>query len=338
MTDQAILTGDIRVFALLLLISAVLARGMIGIGIMDMPGGRKTHPQPTPRAGGIGPIGACLGIFLLFPMDWTSPAPMVLAASGFLGLVGLVDDLRGVGVAGKLAAQAIAAGAVASLSPWPGGEWGVAWVIPAAFWLVFITNVFNFMDGLNGLAAGAGMLAATILALVAPPGGMVQPCALALAAGLAGFLPFNFPRARLFLGDTGSQFCGFLLGALGLMLVGETGAADAFWLAPMLLAGMMADVGVTLIRRARAGADITAAHREHAYQRAPLPAWGIALAHWGFVVLGGLAWGLIHAGVWPVIVAFGAIHVAWLRFVQIRVAARRSPSPAPGVRNHSRSW
>lgn len=330
--------------AVLVPLSAVLAWLAIRVGIMDIPAGRKAHTTPTPKAGGIGPIGAFLAIFCFFPMLWTTPTLILATAATALGLVGFLDDMRDIGPRAKLIAQTLAAMAVVGAGACPTADGNAASTILAIGWLVFITNVFNFMDGLDGLAAGAGLLAALFLAAAAPHGGMVQTIALALAAGLAGFLPFNFPRARLFLGDTGSQFCGFLLGVLGLRLAGETGSGEmgdigTLWLLPLLLAGMIADVSLTLVRRALAGANITTPHREHFYQRAPLPAHAVSRIHWAFVILGGSAWVLSNrAGLWPAIPILVLSHLAWLRFAQAGIAIPPLSAHPPGVRNPPRSW
>lgn len=322
------------ILALLVLLSAGLAWLAIRMEIMDIPAGRKAHAAPTPKAGGIGPMGAFLAIFLCFPVLWTTPTIILAVAATALGLVGFLDDMRDISPRAKLTAQTLAAMAVIGVGACPVAHGHPASAILAIGWLVFITNVFNFMDGLDGLAAGAGLLAALFLAAAARPGGMVQICALALAAGLAGFLPFNFPRARLFLGDTGSQFCGFLLGVLSLSLNGEPGTPNTLWLLPLLLAGMIADVSLTLARRAMAGANITTPHREHFYQRAPLPARAVTRIHWAFVILGGSAWVLSNrANIWPAVPILVLSHLAWLRFAQAGIAIPALSAPSPGVRN-----
>lgn len=305
--------------AVLWLTSAMLARTMIQVGVMDIPTERKAHARPTPKAGGIGAIGACLVAIPLFSEYWTAQAAWALAGAVCLGVLGFMDDLRDRGVGIKLATQIIAAIAVVSQGSFDAGGWGMAGPILAVGWLVFITNAFNFMDGSDGLAAGAGLIAAAFLAAAAPSGGAVQAGALALAAGLAGFLPFNLPPARLFLGDTGSQFCGFLLGVLGLGLVQETGTLHSVWLLPMLLGGMIFDVGLTLVRRLMTGARITTAHREHLYQRSQLSAWSVAAIHCGFVVLGGVAWRWItHDFDWIAAILLALPQLAWLGFVRLR--------------------
>ena len=151
----------------------------------------------------------------------------------------------------------------------------------------------NFIDGLNGLAAGTALVACCFLAgIAAAQGGwFVYFAALLLAAGLAGFLPFNFPRARIFMGDVGSQFCGFVLAVLGVAAARFEAIEMSFLLVPVLLFGVLFDVAFTLARRLLAGERLTQAHRGHLYQvaqRAGMDARLIAAIHWSFAAMGGL--------------------------------------------------
>jgi UDP-N-acetylmuramyl pentapeptide phosphotransferase/UDP-N-acetylglucosamine-1-phosphate transferase len=166
--------------------------------------------------------------------------------------------------------------------------------VPATlFWILFTTNAMNFIDGLNGLAAGVAVIASAVLAGIAASVGFwfVYFASLLLAAGLLGFLPFNFPRARIFMGDVGSQFCGFVLAVLGVVAGRFQGVDLSVLLVPMLLFGVLFDVAFTLARRALAGERITQAHRSHLYQvahRAGMPAVRVTLVHWAFAPWGGL--------------------------------------------------
>jgi UDP-GlcNAc:undecaprenyl-phosphate/decaprenyl-phosphate GlcNAc-1-phosphate transferase len=202
----------------------------------------------------------------------------------------------------KLAAQVLAAMvAVASgiyvvdyRLPYVGPLY-VGWLAaPAtAVWLLFATNAMNFIDGLNGLAGGVALIAACFLAGIAAftGGWFAYFAALLLAAGLAGFLPFNFPRARIFMGDVGSQFCGFILAVLSVVASRFDGVELSFLIVPMLLSGVLFDVAFTLIRRAFAGEPLTEPHRGHLYQvaqRSGVPAVDVTLVHWGFALFGGI--------------------------------------------------
>jgi UDP-GlcNAc:undecaprenyl-phosphate GlcNAc-1-phosphate transferase len=135
-----------------------------------------------------------------------------------------------------------------------------------------------------------------------------------LAAGIAGFLPFNYPRARIFMGDVGSQVCGFLVADLALQ---AAGSARLSLIVPLASAPVLADVAFTLVRRALAGAQLTQAHRGHLYQvanRAGHPAWLVTLVYWCMSAWGGLAG--LAAAAWPYPSAglLGAIAAALLPF------------------------
>jgi UDP-GlcNAc:undecaprenyl-phosphate GlcNAc-1-phosphate transferase len=151
----------------------------------------------------------------------------------------------------------------------------------------------NFIDGLNGLASGVALIACLFLGVIAEQHGgwFAYAAAGLLASGLAGFLPFNFPRARIFLGDVGSQFCGFMLAVLAIVASRFDGVELSFLLMPMLLSGVLFDVAFTLARRVLQGESLTRPHRGHLYQvaqRSGVPAATVTLIHWGFAVAGGL--------------------------------------------------
>jgi len=294
-------------------LSAGLVRAMIGVGVMDLPDAgrpdaRKAHARPVPKGGGVGVVAAFLvGTLVLYHYAEFSRIAdpsfrgVILAAAG-IAAVAFLDDIRDWPFAVKLGAQVVAAAVavgggvvVEGLNlPWAGPValgWAAAPLTLA--WLLFATNAVNFMDGLNGLASGVCALACLVLAAIAAAygGWFVYFASLLLAAGLAGFLPFNFPRARIFMGDVGSQFCGFVLAVLGVAAGRLQGADLSVLLVPMLLFGMLFDVALTLVRRLLAGDRVTQAHRSHLYQvahRAGVPAVKVTLVHWGFVAWGGV--------------------------------------------------
>ncbi len=299
--------------------SAVVVRAMITARVMDRPDGRegrKAHANPTPKGGGVGVVVAfLLGISVLYSTATFSRLgdPYfrgVILASVAIAVVAFIDDVRDWPFTVKLAAQigaalaAVGSGLYVSVYNLPVlGAVDIGWIgIPATIaWILFATNAMNFIDGLNGLAAGTALVACAFLAVIAASqdGWFVYFAALLLAAGLAGFLPFNYPRARIFLGDVGSQFCGFVLAVLG-VAASRFGAVEmSFLLVPMLLSGVLFDVAFTLVRRALAGERTTQPHRGHLYQvaqRAGMDARWVAVLHWGFAALGGVvALGFIAA-------------------------------------------
>ena len=291
----------------LALLSASVVRLMIAVRVMDTPEARKAHDRPTPKGGGVGVVVAFLiGIAGLYQFAafarLADPYFLgVIEASVAIAVVAFLDDLFDWPFVVKLTAQVLAALVAVSSGlfvhdlrvPYAGvmltGWWGVPVTV---VWLLFTTNAMNFIDGLNGLAGGVALIAALFLALIAGQheGWFAYAAAGLLAAGLAGFLPFNFPRARIFMGDVGSQFCGFMLAILAVVASRFDGVELSFLLMPMLLFGVLFDVAFTLVRRARDGERLTQPHRGHLYQvaqRSGVPAPAVAIVHWGFALFGG---------------------------------------------------
>jgi len=328
------------------LLSASVVRLMIGARLMDRPDPRKAHLHPTPKGGGIGIVVAFLtgiGVLYQFAEFARLADPYflgVIEASVAIAVVAFLDDLYDWNFGVKLAAQVLAAlVAVGSglyvrgyHAPYV-GDLASGWLAAPVtlFWLLFATNAMNFIDGLNGLAGGVALIAAGFLAGIAAThdGWFAYAASLLLAAGIAGFLPFNFPRARIFMGDVGSQFCGFMLAVLAVVASRFQGLQLSFLLVPMLLSGVLFDVGFTLVRRAIAGERLTAPHRGHLYQiaqRSGVPAVAVALMHWGFAVYGGVCCLVFIASpsAWkPLVPALTLLpQLAWLGFVVSR--ARRA--------------
>jgi UDP-GlcNAc:undecaprenyl-phosphate GlcNAc-1-phosphate transferase len=289
-------------------LSAAAVRVMIAVRVLDVPDARRAHARPTPKGGGVGVVMAFLvGIFVLYQYAAFSRIADpyfrgVILASAAIAIVAFLDDLRDWPFVVKLGAQLVAAlvaigsGLYVSSVRIPGfGAYELGWLGPPATlaWILFATNAMNFIDGLNGLASGVALIACGFLAYIAAEqsGWFVYFAALLLAAGLAGFLPFNFPRARIFMGDVGSQFCGFVLAVLAVAASRFGRVEMSFILVPMLLFGVMFDVAFTLVRRLASRQHVTKPHRGHLYQvahRAGMPATVVTLVHWGFTVFGGV--------------------------------------------------
>lgn len=247
---------------------------------MDHPNARSLHETPTPRIGGLG-IMAGIGVASLWLAD-AALLPVMLGAFALAG-VSLLDDVRGLPVRVRFLAHFIAAaGCLFAL-----GLTGWA-LLAGALAVVWMTNLYNFMDGADGLAGGMAAIGFGALALAAWLGDapdMAAFCAAIAAAALA-FLRFNFPPARLFMGDAGSIPLGFLAAALGILGVRQNLWS---WLFPLLVfSPFIVDASVTLARRAFRGERVWQAHRSHYYQRVvllgashrqlTLAAWGLMLA------------------------------------------------------------
>lgn len=292
----------------LALFSGIIVRIMIAIRLPDHPDPRKAHSVTTPKSGGVGIVCAfLLGVALLYRYGQVSRLAEpyfigVIAAAVLIALVSLLDDIRNMSYTIKLGGQLLAAIVAVASGLWLHdialpyyGLVHLGWTgIPLTIaFLLFVTNAMNFIDGLNGLAGGVILIACLFLAGIAGPlgGYFIYTASLLLAGGVLGFLPFNFPKARIFMSDVGSQFCGFILALFGVAAARFEAAQMSFLLVPFLLSGVLYDVAFTLIRRALAGENIARAHNGHLYQvvrRAGMSATHVALIHWLFTVLGGL--------------------------------------------------
>jgi len=307
MTSAALLR-HLAFAAGLALLSALVVRLMISMRVMDTPEARKAHSTATPKGGGVGVVAAFLvGILILYRFaEFARVAEPyflgVIQASIAIAIVAFLDDVYDWPFVVKLSAQVLAALVAVSSGLYVAdlrmpyvGPVHVGWFGAAAtlVWLLFTTNAVNFIDGLNGLASGVTLIASVfLLAIAADTGGWFAYAAAGLlAAGLIGFLPFNFPRARIFMGDVGSQFCGFMLAVLAVVASRFDGVELSFLLMPMLLFGVLFDVAFTLVRRWMAGERLTEPHRGHLYQvaqRSGMPAPAVTLVHWGFALYGGI--------------------------------------------------
>lgn len=258
---------------------------------MDHPNARSLHAMPMPRVGGIGIIVALLIAALLIqsPVLW----PFMLGA-WVLAAISLLDDYKNLPVRWRLLTHIIVAVAWVFMLPAISG----ATLLIASLAIVWMTNLYNFMDGADGLAGGmavTGFSALAIAAAWAGAPGLALFCASIAAAALA-FLRFNFPPATLFMGDAGSIPLGFLAAGIGIY-----GAALAYWpaLFPVIIfSPFILDASITLFKRGLRGEKIWRAHHEHYYQRLVRMGWShrkMTLAAYALMLLcAALGLGLIH--------------------------------------------
>lgn len=324
-------------------LSAGIVRLMIAFPILDHPNARSAHVRPTPRGGGLGVVLAFIaGMLALFQLaDFARIAEPqflgVIVAAVVIAGIALLDDIRSLPARLRLAAQvgaalvAVGSGLVVSrlALPWIGvTDLGWVGVVLTLVWIVGCTNAVNFMDGLDGLVGGTLLLAAAALALIAglQGGWFVYAAALFLAAGFAGFLPFNLHPARIFMGDVGSQFAGFVFAVLAVAASRFDGQQVSFLIVPLLLFGLLFDAGFTLARRALMRERLAEGHRTHLYQlaqRSGVPVRVVAALHWGFTLLhAGLA--LLFLAMSPgmkplVVVPALAVQLLWLAYVVRRM-------------------
>lgn len=281
--------------------------------VLDLPNARSSHSQATPRGGGIAVMAAvlvCGAIWLTLLPD--IPAGFALAGAAMLAMVSWIDDRRrgGLPAGQRLAAQALAIAAVLVMLPEDAriaGDWLPTqalplWIERALLFLAWLwfTNLFNFMDGINGISGTEAISVGAGLALIQAVAGLVGVDAglgLIIAGAMAGFLPWNWNRARVFLGDVGSVPVGFLLGWLLL-----DAAMQGFWAVAVILPlYYWLDATITLARRLARGERIWHAHNSHFYQQGARKfgshlavASRIAMLNLGLILLG-----LIAVQGWP---------------------------------------
>ncbi|MBI4531380.1 MAG: undecaprenyl/decaprenyl-phosphate alpha-N-acetylglucosaminyl 1-phosphate transferase [Candidatus Latescibacteria bacterium] len=250
-------------FCLAYLLTPLVRRVALRLGVLDIPGGRKNHDAPTPLLGGVAVYGAFATVVLL-NFYFSFEMKGVALGGTLIFLLGLIDDVRELPSSFKLFVQCVAVailigyGVVISFFPQT-TLWGIvlSWGLTAA-WVIGITNAVNCLDGLDGLATGMAVMICFFFGLIALRTGQefMVFLALSLCGSCLGFLPHNFRpgnRATIFLGDAGSTFLGFILAGIGVM--GEWGEDHVVGLVvPVLLLGVpIFDMTFTTIMRIKEG-------------------------------------------------------------------------------------
>ena len=262
---------------------AFLVRTRLATLALDRPNQRSLHATPTPRLGGLGiaagVVAGWSGVSL--PFD-TWP----LAALGILTLVSLVDDLKTVAVPWRLTIHLASAMIAMAALLYP--TYGIWLTLAAALATAWMINLYNFMDGSDGLAGGMAVFGFGTYGVAALAGGDFSFSAmnLAIAAAALGFLPFNFAPAKVFMGDVGAIPLGYLAAVLG--VAGWLRGDWPVWFGAVVFSPFIVDATVTLIKRTLRGARVWQAHREHYYQRLVQRGWGhrkTALAEYALMML-----------------------------------------------------
>ncbi len=246
--------------------------------ILDVPNERSSHESPTPKGGGLPMLLAFfVGVVAMFGLSvfWSSPFGAPLAGAAFLTLLGVADDSWALSVRLRFFAYGFCCVVVAAaLLRGAGYVPGFLLILCTAFAMLWALNLYNFMDGIDGFAATQCFLAcggAALLALYESDAGSYSLFCLLLGFSNLGFLVWNWPAARLFMGDAGSVPTGFLLASMAVLGAVQGYLPFACWL--ILLAVFIVDASWTLVRRVVGGEKFTQAHRSHAYQRLS--------RHWG---------------------------------------------------------
>jgi len=280
-------------FAMAALVTCLATPAVIRLAFradaLDQPGARRVHEKPTPTWGGLAIIfGFLLSLGLcrlLFPAPFStlgaSTLPALIAGILLIGGMGALDDRFHLRAKVKLVWQILAAVVLVSggiavygiSNPFRSGATVVVPLLLAApltvLWIVAVTNAINLIDGLDGLAAGVAAIACATLSLIAA--GRNQPGVALLAAALsgaaAGFLPWNFNPARIFMGDLGAYFLGYVIGAITVMGAFKMAASIAIFVPLLVLAVPLLDTGLSALRRYRSGQPIFRADRDHLHHQ-----------------------------------------------------------------------
>lgn len=244
----------------------------LSLGFVDTPSQRKSHRTPMPLLGGMAILfGAILGVLILYSGDPEPTVIGVLLATTVVALTGLLDDYRPLPVWAKLAGQF--AGFLILI------YFGIRVRLPipeilnyaiTLIWLLGITNAINFLDNMDGLSAGISAVTASFILLLALVNGqfLVGALSAALLGACLGFLRYNFPPARIFMGDVGSLFLGFLLAVMGIQLRFPANSNFVTWMVPVFLFGLpIFDMTLVVISRRRRGLSPATAGRDHTSHR-----------------------------------------------------------------------
>lgn len=315
---------------LMVLITSVLVAYILSLPnrwlyILDQPNARSLHHRPTPRTGGIAVLAAiAVGIGTQALVGGTLHGCLWMLSVIPIALISFMDDRRGVGVLPRLLVHCLAAGMLLAMLG-PGEPWilPVLGEVPAFISLsiqgtvvVWMINLYNFMDGMDGFAGGMALIGFSALAILGGIAGstMYMKISLVIAIASGGFLVWNFPPARLFLGDVGSSSLGFLMA--GMLLWGQRNSIVHPGLGLLVFSPFVIDASVTLLLRLGRGERIWEAHREHFYQRVVRLGWGhrrTVLAEYGLML--GCALSVIITatfldhGQWFVLVIWGGVYV-----------------------------
>jgi UDP-N-acetylmuramyl pentapeptide phosphotransferase/UDP-N-acetylglucosamine-1-phosphate transferase len=300
------ITGICIVLAIALIGSTILTGLVRRLEIIDDPNERSSHSRPTPRGGGIGLVIMTLigliGSQIIWQLTSWRGLMFYLGAATLVAVVSWLDDLKSLSARSRFLVHFLAAGLV--IAGW--GHWeevnlpllgsiyiGQGGLLLALLWIVGLTNAYNFMDGIDGIAGGQALVAGIGWATV---GWMIEDKFVfatggLLAASSMGFLFYNWSPAKIFMGDVGSAFLGFTFAAVPVMATPSApiNRASMFLIGILLLWPFILDTGFTLLRRLTKGENIFQAHRSHFYQRMVIAGYShqiVTLLYIGLAVIG----------------------------------------------------
>lgn len=275
-----------------LILLGLIKTGMADF-VVDRPNDRSLHKVPVPRTGGLAIMSGVLSSWLLLYQPWLLP---MAACVIFLMAISFADDLYGLPARWRfLAHSAAAAIFLSSLAYGTAGWIGFSLILVSMVWMI---NLFNFMDGADGLAGGMTFFGFTGYSIAAWQAGDISLAVASscVAAASISFLKFNSHPAKIFMGDAGSIPLGFLASAMGYL--GWQRGIWPFWFPVLVFSSFIIDASVTLLKRLLRGEKVWQAHREHYYQRLVQIGWGHRkTVFWGYGLMaltGGSAVAMLH--------------------------------------------
>lgn len=302
--------------------SYLLASEYSPFSIHDAPNSRSLHKHPTPRTGGLAIlIAVSLGWSILFYLGhWSDILSWIIVAAVLIALISFLDDVITLSALPRFVIHGVAA----VLLIWGGLilPWGVVGVLLTWLVIVWMLNLYNFMDGIDGFSAGMTLFGFGFLGLAGWLG-EAQTYAFyswVVALAAAGFLALNFPPARIFMGDIGSIPLGLL--AVAFSLWGVRDGLFSLWVPLLIFSPFVVDATVTILRRLLSGEKIWQAHRSHYYQRLVLAGWShkrtvifeyILMFCCGITAI--LARQITEINLWGVLVAWGSLYIAIMIWV-----------------------
>ena len=312
-----------------MLLTTVILLSKFGKEIQDIPNERSLHETPIPRIGGVGLMAGLLSgwALMLTSLAWWLVLPLI-----GLFIVSLRDDMHGLSVGQRLSTQLVAA-AILVVGSGLLTQQGIVVALVMLLLTVWMTNLYNFMDGSDGLAGGMALIGFTMYGFAAlmSHNDIFAMMNFTIGAAALGFLYNNFHPAKVFMGDAGSIPLGFLAAGMGLW--GWQQGCWAIWFPLLVFSPFIVDATVTLVKRTLRGVKITEAHREHYYQRLIQMGWGhrnVALLEYALMLAVGIAALVTLSESFPLIaflvcgIAYAvlmlAADVAWKRFERERHA------------------
>ncbi len=302
-----------------MLLTIIILISKLGKKVEDIPNERSLHETPVPRIGGVAMMAGLMSgwALMLTSLKWWLVLPLI-----GLFVVSLLDDMHNLPVKKRLVAH-LAAAAILVAGAGLFTQHGVVIALLALLLTVWMTNLYNFMDGSDGLAGGMALIGFSIYgaaALISHDDTQAMQN-FTIGAAALGFLYNNFHPAKIFLGDAGSIPLGFLAAGMGLW--GWEQGYWAAWFPVLVFSPFIVDASVTLLKRTLRGAKITEAHREHYYQRLIQMGWShssVALCEYGLMLAAGISslWALHQDMPDEVFIVWGSIYTLLMVMVDVK--------------------